>query len=172
MNMVNILRTFLCCQSLPKGMDSFHKVVLFLWLHHTFHSQPNIFNGFKVWRWGRCHHHIFKNPLFLHPLSCWLAGVLPVIVLRNKGVHFTCLLLHILNCKCRFENFALFVSICLKDMCTVCFWNGEPKVKGESKLVTLLLLNYCKTKGKADQINSSIFFGLGYSKGKKRNFLY
>lgn len=47
MNMVNILRTFLCCQSLAKGMDSFHKVVLFLWLHHTFQSRPNIFMGFR-----------------------------------------------------------------------------------------------------------------------------
>lgn len=55
-------------------------------------------------------------------------------------------------------------------MYTLCFWNGEPKVKGESKLVTLLLLNYCKTKGKADQINSSICFGLRYSKGKKKTF--
>lgn len=148
MNMVDILCTFLSRQSLPKGMDSFHKVIFFLWLHHTsqiyFHGRPNIFNGIKVWRWGRCHHHIFKNPLFLHPLFCWFARVLPVIVFWylywTVSADFKFCIIY----KHMFISEVLLICILLKY---------EPNVKYKGKLVTLVCFTNVKQK-KGKQIKS------------------
>lgn len=153
MNMYDILCTFLSRQSLPKGMDSFHKVIFFLWLHHTsqicFHGRPNIFNGIKVWRWGRCHHHIFKNPLFLHPLFCWLLVCFLSLSLEKKVF-----ILHLFwylywTVSADFKFCIIYKHMLISKVLLICILlKYEPNVKYKGKLVTLVCFTNVKQKGK------------------------